>query len=155
VLESFDGEHAVEPQCSSINPQVIANHGGLSQGKDFGNAGPGRQSTWSTGSASQCGRRVVAKPSQRIIQQQLRSSTIKNTSSLGDKSASILGQEMRSAAQQVRTFGGQLLDVKRYLQSSVDQCPDLTISVDATRLWKKCRARYPIFRPEHLELKKH
>ena len=45
VLESFDGEHAVEPQCSSINPQVIANHGGLSQGKDFGNAGPGRQST--------------------------------------------------------------------------------------------------------------
>ncbi|OQV10375.1 hypothetical protein CLAIMM_14386 isoform 2 [Cladophialophora immunda] len=123
MLGGFDGEHTLEPQSSTINPQLILNHSGLSQGRDVGDAGPGRQSTWSRGLASQCGRGVVTKRPQRTTQQRLRSSTIKNRISLGDKSTSTLGQEMRNAAQQARTFGGQLLDIKRYLYSPVDQCP--------------------------------
>ncbi|OQV10374.1 hypothetical protein CLAIMM_14386 isoform 1 [Cladophialophora immunda] len=113
MLGGFDGEHTLEPQSSTINPQLILNHSGLSQGRDVGDAGPGRQSTWSRGLASQCGRGVVTKRPQRTTQQRLRSSTIKNRISLGDKSTSTLGQEMRNAAQQARTFGGQLLDIKR------------------------------------------
>jgi hypothetical protein len=45
MLEGFDGERALEPQSSTINHQLIPNYGGLSQGKEFGNAGPGQQST--------------------------------------------------------------------------------------------------------------
>jgi hypothetical protein len=145
VLEGFDGEHELDLQSPSINPQMIPNHGGLSQGKTFGIAGLSRQASY--------GHPIVTKPLQRTTQQP-RSSSIRNTSSSGEKPASMVGLEMRNVAQQVRTFGWQLLDVKRY-ESHVDQWQDLTIFGDATRLLKRCKVRYQIFRPEHRGLKGH
>jgi len=111
MLEGLDGEHALVP-----------NHDDLSQAKNFSYAGPSQQATWSTGPTSiRHGQRLVTKPSQRTAQQQQRSSSIKNTLSSREKSVSLLGQEMRNAAQRVQTFGGQLLDIERYLESHVDQ----------------------------------
>jgi hypothetical protein len=144
VLEGFDGEHEPDLQSPFINPQMIPNHGDLSQGKNFGVAGLGRQASY--------GHPIVTKPLQRTTQQP-RSSSIRNTSSSGEKHASMVGREMRNVAQ-VRTFSGQLRDVNRY-ESHVDQWQDLTIFADATRLLKRCKVRYQIFRPEHLGLKGH
>lgn len=142
MLEGLDGEHALDLQSPPVHPQMIPNLDDLSQGKNFSHAGPSRQATWSTGPTSiQHGQRLVTKPAQRTTQEQQRSSSIKNTSSLRGKSASLLGQEMRNAAQRVRTFGGQLLDIERYLESHVDQWAGSNIFADAIRRLEKCKAK--------------
>lgn len=91
----------------SIDPRTISHHGELGQNQ----VGTGR-SLWSTGPATHQTRQVAPRPAQRTVQQQSRSIPMKSTSSSG-KDALGLGQEMRSAAQRVRSLGGQLADMEK------------------------------------------
>jgi hypothetical protein len=119
VLDNFDGDNTLDLPSPSINPRSISNHGGLSQGQNQNHAATRRQSAWAMAPTSHHDHRVTMKPPQRATQ--ARSIPMKSTSNSGGKDASALGQEMRSAAQRVRTFGGQWRDIEKYLDPHLHQ----------------------------------
>ena len=125
-LEDFD-EHELDLPSHGINPQLICTPSDLTRPPNVGNGGSGRQATWNAGStaikqatwnagsaAIKQGPRKMTKPAQRPGQHHLRSSSMRPSAGAGEKSSSMLGQEMRHAAQRVRVLGSQLLDRERY-----------------------------------------
>ncbi len=108
VLDGFDGDSILDIQTPSIDPRIISSHGGPSQPQRAG--GTSRQSSWATIPTLHQGRGV--NPNLQRATQQARSIPMKSTPRSG-KDASTFGQQMRGAAQRVRSLSAQLLDVEK------------------------------------------